>query len=143
MQDTRDPRTILVPELHTGPFDFRPYVFAVRKCLWEECVDRFDVVLDNFFDHELHERLIGYITSTPIDLGEVDMQIYIWQWTADYLVELFTEAQVVPPGSSWPLRIRGTPYSILEDIRRESCETLAYLCDDQFAIGRRRHVRRQ
>ncbi|TLD19272.1 hypothetical protein PspLS_09829 [Pyricularia sp. CBS 133598] len=93
-------------------------------------------------DIRVPELYIGFheFRGTPIDLGEFEMQVYIWQWTADYLVELFVGARLVPMGSSWPHNIRGTPYAILKEIRRLTSELLRDNCYSNFVLGRPYHV---
>ncbi|KAI6348594.1 hypothetical protein MCOR25_010781 [Pyricularia grisea] len=131
-----------VPELYKGYHEFRVYVASVRSRLANECMyisHKYDLVVQAFSDHELHEHLNACINSTPIDLHEYEISVFMWQWTTEYIIKLFINAGVVPEGSSWPHNIWGTPYAILEEVHIVIKELLRKSCDQNFTLYRERY----
>ncbi|KAH8841635.1 hypothetical protein MCOR27_011193 [Pyricularia oryzae] len=135
-QYRRTPREVRVPQLYTDYYDFTGFVDAVRSVMTQECPfnsTRFNNAVCWFDSCELHERLNLNIQRTPIDIKARAMQVYMWQWTADYLVELFIWAGVVPRGCSWPRNIQGAPYEVLERIRQRTYRLLGEVGRIYFA----------
>ncbi|KAI6299750.1 hypothetical protein MCOR34_009135 [Pyricularia oryzae] len=135
-QYRRAPREVRVPQLYTDYYDFTGFVDAVRSVMTQECPSnstRFNNAVCWFDSCELHERLNLNIQRTPIDIKARAMQVYMWQWAADYLVELFIWAGVVPRGCSWPRNVQGAPYEVLERIRQRTYRLLGEVGRIYFA----------